>query len=148
MRENAIKKIIAYFEKNEDTFNDCIKELDSYNGYLNDDRYYLMKDLDDFYRDSDPLEILRLAYYGHDADSYHTDSYGRREYAEFNPNREYYTYNGYGNLISTDYPDYTDYINEYTIEEMSENRSYINSIESDDELAALFDELEAEETED
>ena len=147
MKENTIKKIIAYFEENEEIFNSCIEELDSYNGYLNDDRYYSMEELDEFYNGTDPLEILRRAYYGHDADSYHTDSHGNREYAEFNPNREYFTYNGYGNLISTDYKDYSNKLDEYVIEEMSENRSYIDSIESDDELAALFNELEEEEEE-
>lgn len=147
MRENTIKKIIDYFEENESIFNDCIEELDSYNGYLNDDRYYLMEELNEFYSNVEPLEFLNRVYYGHDSDSYHTDSHGNKEYAEFNPNREYFTYNGYGNLISTDYKDYSNKLDEYAIEEMSENRHYIDSIESDDELAALFDELEAEEAE-
>ena len=33
----------------------------------------------------------------------------------------------------------------YAIEEMSQNRHYIDSIESDNELAVLFDKLEADE---
>lgn len=33
-KESIIKKIVAWFEENEDVFNDCIEELDSYNGYL------------------------------------------------------------------------------------------------------------------
>lgn len=35
---NATEKIIAWFKENEEVFNDCIEELDSYNGYLGDDR--------------------------------------------------------------------------------------------------------------
>ncbi len=45
---NATEKIIAYFEENEDIFNSCIEELDSFNGYLKDNRYYEMELLDEF----------------------------------------------------------------------------------------------------
>ena len=138
----TIEKIIAYFEENTDIFNDCIEELDSYNGYLGDNRYYSMDELDDFYSTTKPLEILRRAFYGHDEDTYHTDSYGNREYGEFNPNREYFAFNGYGNLVSSDYRDYSEYIDRYAVEEMAENRHYIDTIDDNEELAELFDELE------
>lgn len=144
MKESSIKKIIEFFEENESIFNECIEELDSYNGYLNDDRYYEMEMLDEFYSDTEPTEILRRAYYGYDADSYTTDGYGNRSYGEFNPNREYFSYNGYGNLISSDYKDYSAYLEEYVIEAMRENRYYIDSIDNNTELSALFDELEEE----
>lgn len=147
MNECIINKIIEYFENNEEMFNSCMEELDSYNGYLNDDRYYSMDELDELYNGSEPLEILRRAYYGHDADTWTTDSRGERTYGEFNPNRDYFTFNGYGNLISTDYKDYSAHLDRYAIEAMSENRSYIDTIESDDELSALFDELEQDESE-
>ena len=39
-KEQITNAIITYFENNEDIFNDCIEELDSYNCYLNDERYY------------------------------------------------------------------------------------------------------------
>ena len=142
MKENTINKIVAYFEENKSVFNDCIEELDSYNGYLNDSRYYEMEELLEFYSGVDPIEILQRAYYGHDADTWHTDSRGEKEYGAFNPNRDYFTYNGYGNLISTDYKDYSAFIDRYAVEEMSDNRRWIDSIESDSELASLFDELE------
>lgn len=142
MKEQIIKKIIAYFEENEEIFNCCIEELDNYNGYLGDDRYIPMEQLDEIYCNENPLEILQRAYYGHDADTWHTDSHGGREYGTFNPNRDYFTFNGYGNLISTDYPDYSAHLDHYVIEEMSENRRWIDSIENDDELSELFDALE------
>ena len=142
MRENTIEKIIEYFESNDEIFNSCIEELDSYNGYLNDDRYYEMEFLSEFYSGTDPIELLQRAYYGHDDDTWHTDSRGEKIYGEFNPNREYFYYNGYGNLVSTNYKDYSSYLDTYAIKEMSENRYYIDSIENDDELRALFDELE------
>jgi hypothetical protein len=142
MKEQIIEKIIAYFEENESIFNECIEELDSWNGYLGDDRYYYMEDLKEFYNGVDPIEILQRAYYGHDADSWHTDSRGEKEYGAFNPNRDYFRYNGYGNLVSADYKDYSDRLDNYFVESLSKNRQHIDSIESDEELTALFDELE------
>ena len=142
MENNTIEKIIAYFENDEKLFNSCMEELDSYNGYLGDDRYYEMETLNDLYYGAEPLEILRRAYFGRDDDTWTTDSRGDRTYGEFNPNRDYFYYNGYGNLVSSDYKDYTGHLDKYAIKAMSENRAYIDSINSDGELSALFDELE------
>lgn len=141
MRENTIEKIIAYFEENESIYNECIEQLDSYNGYLSDDRYYFMDELQELYHGTDPIEILQRAYFGHDEDTWTTDSSGNKEYGQFNPNREYFKFNGYGNLVSTDYKDYTHLLDKYVVESMSENRRYIDSIDENTELATLFDEL-------
>lgn len=140
--EEITADIIEYFENNEDIFNDCMEELDSYNGYLGDDRYYLMDELDELHNGTEPSELLRRAY-GYDEETYTTDADGNKTYGAFNPNRDYFRYNGYGNLVSADYKDYTGQLDKYAVESMSENRSYIDSIEQSDELAALFDELEA-----
>ena len=142
--ENTIKKIIDYFEENEDTFNECMEELDRYNGYLGDDRYYDMDQINDLYSGSEPIEILQRAYFGRDDDTWHTDTSGNKIYGEFNPNRDYFYFNGYGNLVSSDYKDYTHKLDEFFVEALLENRSYIDTIESDEELTALFDELETE----
>ena len=142
----TVNKIIEFFEQNEEIFNSCIEELDSYNGYLTDDRYYYMEDLNEFYHGADPLELLYRVFYGHD-ETYTTDSTGNKTYGEFNPNREYFKYNGYGNLISTDYKNYSDFLNEDLIEELSENKANIYTIEENEELTALFNELEQSEQE-
>lgn len=138
------EKIIEYFRTNEETFNACMEELDSYNGYLGDNRYYEMEMLNEIYHSSDPIEILQRAYFGRDDDNWTTDSSGNKTYGEFNPNRDYFYFNGYGNLVSSDYKDYSAFLDEYVIDVMSENRSYIDNIDSDIELSALFDELENE----
>ena len=145
--EEITADIIAYFENNEDVFNDCMEELDWCNAYLGDNRYFSMDELHEFYRDSDPLEILRRAYYGRDDDTWTTDNNGDKTYGEFNPNRDYFYYNGYGNLVSSDYKDYSAYLDNYAIEAMRENRSYIDSINDNEKLTALFDELEQDENE-
>lgn len=132
-KEAVISDIIDFFRENEDIFSNCIEELDSYNGYLDDDRYYRMEELNDLYNGKEPQEILLRAFFGFDADTWD---------GAFNPNRDYFYYNGYGNLVSSDYKDYSDKLDKYAIEKMSENRSYIDSIENDDTLVRLFDELE------
>lgn len=142
----TVNKIIEFFEQNEEIYNACVEELDSYNGYLNDDRYYYMEDLNEFYQGADPLELLYRVFYGHD-ETYTTDSTGNKTYGEFNPNREYFKYNGYGNLISTDYKDYSAFLDAYLIEELSENRPNIYTLEDNEELTALFDELEQDKME-
>lgn len=141
--EEVIADIIEYFENNEDIFNDCMEELDSYNGYLGDDRYFSMDELDELYNGTEPSELLRRAFFGYDEETYTTDRDGNKTYGAFNPNREYFRYNGYGNLVSADYKDYSGQLDKYAIEAMDENRSYIDSIDNDEELTALFDELEA-----
>jgi hypothetical protein len=142
MKKQTTEKIIEFFNNNEEIFNACIEELDSYNGYLNDNRYYLMEDINEFFHGTDPIEILQRAYFGRDDDTWTTDASGNKTYGEFNPMREYFYFNGYGNLVSSNYKDYTGFIDKYAIESMLENRSYIDTIDSDDELCAMFDELE------
>lgn len=140
--EEVTADIIAFFQEHDDIYNDAIEELDSYNGYLGDDRYYSMDELDELYSGAEPCELLRRAYYGYDEETYITDSSGNKTYGAFNPNRDYFRYNGYGNLVSADYKDYSGQLDKYAIESMNENRRYIDSIDDSDELAALFDELE------
>lgn len=140
-KEDIIKAIEEYFKENEDVFNDCIEELDSYNGYLGDDRYYSMEELDELYCDTKPLDILYRVFYGYDE-----DTSTENNYTEFNPNRDYFRFNGYGNLVSADYKDYSARLDHWAIEDMIENRVYIDAIDDDEELKELFD--AAEKTED
>lgn len=141
-RESIISSIIEYFKENEDVFNNCIEELDGWNGYLNDDRYYSMDELAELYCGVDPIELLNRAYFGYDAETWHTDSHGEKVYGSFNPNREYFTYNGYGNLVSADYKDYSAFLDSYFIEALEDARKDIYSIDENTELSELFDSLE------
>ena len=139
--EKIIDEIIAYFRENEAAYNAAVEELDAYNGYLGDDRYYNMDELDELYSNTEPSEILERAFYGYDEETYTTDASGNREHGQFNPNREYFRYNGYGNLVSADYKDYSGFLDHYIIENMLENRNYIDTIDDEPELSELFDEL-------
>ena len=146
-RERIIEKIVKYFKENEDIFNDCIEELDSYNGYLGDDRYYSMDELDELYCGVEPSEVLFRAFYGYDSETFTTDASDNRTYGAFNPNRDYFTFNGYGNLVSADYKDYSAHLDEFAVEDMANNRAYMYTIEEDPELCELFDLLEESEEE-
>lgn len=143
--KKTIENIIEYFENNEEIFNTCIEELDSYNGYLGDDRYYNMDELDDLFCDTPVTTLLNMAYFGHDEENYYTDERGEKHYDSFNPNRNYFTFNGYGNLVSADYKDYSGFLDEYTIKKMAANIGEIYSVEENEELMELFKEYMEEE---
>jgi hypothetical protein len=128
--------LIELFESNEELFNATIEDLDSYNGYLGDDRYYSMDMLSDFYNGVDPIELLQRAFFGYDSDCWHTDSHGCKEYGAFNPNRDYFKYNGYGNLVSCDYKDYSCFLDDYFIEAIIENQNYLYL---DDEITKILE---------
>lgn len=147
MENKTTIKIIEFFKDNEENFNSCIEELDNYNGFLYDNHYYPMEYLNELYSGTDPLELLSRSFYGYDADTWTTDTGGEKNYGEFNPNREYFYFNGYGNLVSSNHKDYSSYLDECIVKNMSENRYYIDSIEENEELSALFDELEESEEE-
>lgn len=133
-RADLAANLYNHFKENEDDFNDSIEELDSYNGYLSDDRYYSMDELyelnpvnsqDDF------DDLMNRIYYGHD--DYCGDG------SAFCPNRNFFYYNGYGNLVSSDYKDYSDHLDNYFIESLIEN---YNSLALPDAVEEIFDEYE------
>ena len=47
--EEVAAEIIEFFENNEDIYNEAIEELDGY-GYLGDDRYFSMDELDELHK--------------------------------------------------------------------------------------------------
>lgn len=128
--------LMELFESNEQLFNEAIEELDSYNGFLGDDRYYSMDDIDEFYNNASPLELLHRAFYGYDAEVWHTDAYGHKTYGAFNPNREYFKYNGYGNLVSSNYKDYSTHLDAWFIDSLIENQNYLYL---DDEIIKILE---------
>lgn len=69
-----------------------------------DDRVYYMEELDDIFYGQDVTYILNRAFFGHDQWS---------EESAFNPNRDYLTFNGYGNLISLDWVSYNEYADSF-----------------------------------
>lgn len=121
-RDSMINDIIDYLKENEETFNDLIEELDSWNGYLGDDKYYPMYDINELLQGKNIEDIINMVFYG-----------------SVNPNDDYFKFNGYGNLETSDYKDYSDYLDTYFINEVIENYNhlYIN----DEELIKLIEKV-------
>lgn len=122
------------FEDNEELFNDTIEELDSYNGYLGDEIWYDMGDLDELLSNNRATDFL-------------LNSFNRgiaTEYSPFNPNCSYFKLNAYGNLVSSDIKDYSNYLNDKFIDNLLDNHQYL-ALDAD--VEALLDELENAEQE-
>lgn len=127
------------FEEDNSLFNETIEELDSYNGYLGDNRYYSMEYLTDCIDTSDLWNsLIYRMFYGRDDDCYITNSQGKKEYSQFNPNRDYYYYDAYGNLVSSDDKDYSAYLDNYFIDKLLNNYDFLNI---DVDIEILLDEL-------
>lgn len=141
-RAEIIADILEYYKEDENAFINSIEELSDYNGCLGDDRWEDMEELNELYRGEDPIELLNRAFNGYDADTWHTDSYGEKEFGAFNPNRDYFRFNGYGNLVSSDYKNYSDYCDENTVEKLEKEYYRLDTIRDNDELNELFEELE------
>lgn len=133
-KETITARIIDYFKQNEDTFCDCIEQLDDYNGYLDYARYRHMYEMEDSFMDTPVVELLMLVYYGYDEEA--------GPFSEFCPNREYFRYSGGGNLVSADEKDYSDYLYPGMIQAMQDHKNYISAIAKDNELSELFSLLE------
>lgn len=143
-REEIIKKIIEYFGENTEEFNELVEALDAWNGYLGDDRVYPMEELNEIYANTEAIEILYRAFYGYDGEIWHYDKDGYKEYnAPFNPNRDYFSFNAYGNLVSYDYIDYSNRLDKYAVEEIADNLDNIDVCLTE-ELEELFNELTEE----
>ena len=137
--DDLVEKAIAYFEEHIDEWNPLADGADLIDP---DDRHEPMEYINEIY--SEPLEAITRAFYGYDA-----DSSGEDNYAPFNPNRDYFYFNGYGNLVSTDETaDYSDSLDESGISELYENREYYDLPRYIEKLFdAYADEVEEDEEE-
>lgn len=128
--------LLNYYKEHEDDFNHDIEELDSWNGYLGDERAEPMEYLDEFYQGTWPTEILTCAFYGHDDDTWNEEN---GDYGEFNPNRDYFYFNAYGNLVSTDYKDYIRFLDEYFVQEIIDNECHLDLSDGAQEIIDSYE---------
>ena len=98
--DDLYQKAIEMLTDNEDVFNDMCEQLDSWDGFLGDDRYYSMYEFDELLDGRSPLEIAQLV-----------------EGCDFDSNDEYFKFTIYG-VESTNEPDYSDY---YSAEDVLDN---------------------------
>ena len=117
--------LLSYYQNNEEDFNYDIEELDSWNGYLGDERAEPMEYLDEVLQGTEPTEILNSAFFGYDDDTWH-DENGERVRGEFHQNRDYFYFNAYGNLVSTNYKDYSSFLDDYFVKEIIDNECHLD----------------------
>lgn len=110
------QELLSYYKENIEDFNNDIEALDDLTGCLGSERAIPMEELDDCYQDISPLDLLRRAFFGYDEE----DSNSNQK-EPFNPNRDYFRVNGYINLVSTDNLDYSDYLDEVTVDNIIDN---------------------------
>ena len=134
--EDVVSEAIEYFQENDSEFEDTIRDLDGYNGILGDDRYEPMEFINELYA-NDPIEALTRAYFGGDDNGS----------SSFNPLREYFYFDGYGNLRSIDYEDYSDHLDEDFIQDLYDHRDDVDLPRAINKLFKQFDADEEDEDE-
>lgn len=135
-----VDELLAYYKMNCEDFADDIEELDGWNDCLYDDKIFSMDELDEVLQDINPSDILRMALFGHD------ESQGKIK-STFNLGRDYFHYNGFGNLVSTDERDYSDYLNDYFIQEIIDNKSHLSLSKGAQEIIDNYEDEEGNEEE-
>lgn len=90
-----------------------------------DDEIFTMDYFNELYANDDPEEIARRCFYGHDI-------YG--DESSFNPNREYFYLNGYGNPVSLDYIGYNEYADRFMCDRLDIDSMIDYIIENDNDL--------------
>ena len=108
-----------------------------YENRMYDDEVFNMDYFDEFYANLDPIEVATRVFFGCDEWD---------EKSSFNPNREWFYLNGYGNPGSLDYVSFNEYANEYNCriidgdavaDYVCENQNGLDN----DELQELVDEF-------
>ena len=146
MKRNEVEAMIMEVLKQADD-SDIFAIWNSYCEERNycDDMVYNMEDLNEFFQGQDADYIICRAFYGSDE--------GREE-SSFNPNRDYFMFNGYGNLVSLDYLSFNQYSGKFKLSdfnyEVDNIIEYIIDNEDDfgiDEISEVLEMWTEEETE-
>jgi hypothetical protein len=83
-RDYIHNAMLDMIKADSDLFVEVCEELDSWDGFLGDDRCYSMDEIDEILGDIKPSELLNMVS------------------SDFNFNDDYFYFNGYGNLKSCD----------------------------------------------
>lgn len=86
-REQAITTYVENLSKGE--LVELLQHMNAYDGCFDDSIYYDMEDFDEFLSSRTPMEIAQMIFFGGD----------------FNPNHDFFRFNGYGNLESANWCD-------------------------------------------
>ena len=99
MKNNKIESLKSLILNDASIGMDLVNEVNSWNNSLEHLQVYYMEDFNEIMHDTNPLEIANRIYFG-----------------DFNPNHDYFRFNGYANLESLDEYDLEDEIKDYSLE--------------------------------
>lgn len=126
---NEIRELFTQMDDNEiiSVWNEYCEDARLY-----DDRIIDAYELEEIYFGVDPLELVNRFFYG--SDDFNKDSGA-------NPNRNYFTLNGYGNIVSFDYiyNEYTDTFNHVYIDDLIDYIIEKNEDFCNDDIRELLD---------
>lgn len=120
---NSLKEMLL----NEVSIVRVVKDINSWNGQLDWLDFIDMDFFDDYMVEQEPSWIANRIFYG-----------------DFNPNDEYFTFNGCGNLVSFDEWEANKECKEYIDEIIDALIDNIDYIDTYSEIHELFEELEEE----
>ena len=118
------KRMIDYWKSHNDSFSQVCEELDSYDGFLDDNRCYPMDELDDLLCGKKPSEVLQMV----DTDNFN--------YAD-----NYFYYDD-GCLCSTNEKDYSNYVDYSDVfEELINDYNHVFTRNYGHEYHQLFEDV-------
>lgn len=140
-----IDQIKEFFEKHLVDFSRMVQYADDYNGCLGDDRLYPMEELDECLNGLTPEEVIQRAFNVYQfVPRLGRDTSSSLSSLPFNPNDDYFYFNGYANLVSVPkwwvpyyYSKFIDRDHVEAIFEVWDNEGFC-SFDDDDELDRLF----------
>lgn len=136
--DDILDEIFEYFEKNNDKLIECIEELDKIEGFLGDQGYCEMSNLDKEFEGLTPTEIIKKLSRCCDLDDMYIDK-GIAFHKPFNINRKYYKKDSNGNLLSTNEKDYYCWIYE-CINEIDAYKNEMEFTKNNKEVLDMIDE--------
>lgn len=103
MDKIKLENLLEYFKKNKEDFNDCLRALDDWNGYLGDDRWIEMEYFDEYLYNKSHLWVAQVVY--------NSDR-------DFNPFDNYWRFCSWDVLESGDEENYDDYLTLDVVEDI------------------------------
>lgn len=88
-REQAIRNYVEHLIG--DDLTQLLQHMNAYDGCFEEATYYDMDEFDEFMSNYTPMELAQMMWFG-----------------DFNPNKDYWRFDGYGNLVSLDWKDIVD----------------------------------------
>lgn len=126
------KRMTDYWESHNDSFSRVCEELDSWDGFLGDDRIYSMDELDDLLCDKKPSEVLQVvdtSNFDYSDDYFYYGVYGIHSTNE----KDYFNYFDYSDVFEKLIDDYGKIFNYRYGHAYYELFNDVNNIDSQDE---------------